>query len=70
MIERKLKGGHYLSIADIKDDIDLLYRNSLDFNGAEHTVTRAALEVRDELLTTIESTVKTICNKLRKRRRV
>jgi bromodomain-containing factor 1 len=48
-IEIKLKEG-YASLSDYVRDIDLLHDNCVIFNGPEHEVTRAAVKVRDVLL--------------------
>lgn len=54
-------------IANIKDNIDLLYYNSLNFNSVKYIVIKAILKVRDKLLIIIKSTIKTIYNKPKKR---
>ena len=52
-IEIKLKDDMYPSIAEFRADINLLYQNSVDFNGIENIVTSAALDVRDTFLIAI-----------------
>jgi hypothetical protein len=52
-IEIKVKNDIYLSIDEFRADVILLYQNSVDFNGIEHIITSAALEVRDTILKAI-----------------
>jgi hypothetical protein len=52
-IEMKVKNDIYLSIDEFRADVILLYQNSIDFNGIEHIITSAALEVRDMILKVI-----------------
>jgi hypothetical protein len=52
-IEMKVKNDTYLSIDEFRADVVLLYQNSVDFNGIEHIITSAALEVRDTILKAI-----------------
>jgi bromodomain-containing factor 1 len=55
-IETKIKSNMYQSMDAFKADVLLLYQNSVDFNGIDHAITRAALEVRDTILKTISET--------------
>jgi hypothetical protein len=52
-IETKVKNNIYHSIEDFKVDVVLLYQNSVDFNGIDHIITSAALEVQDTILKAI-----------------
>jgi bromodomain-containing factor 1 len=52
-IEMKLKNNIYSSMNDIRADVILLYQNSVDFNGTDHIITSAALEVQDTILKAI-----------------
>ena len=52
-IEMKVKNDTYLSIDELRADVFLLYQNSIDFNGIEHIITSAALEVRNTILNAI-----------------
>ena len=52
-MEMKVKNNIYHSIDDFRADAILLYENSLAFNGIDHIVTSAALEVRDTILKAI-----------------
>jgi bromodomain-containing factor 1 len=52
-METKVKNNIYHSLDDIRADIILLYENSLAFNGIDHIITSAALEVRDTILKVI-----------------
>lgn len=54
-MEKRLKGGDpsykaYATIGDFKNDLQLLYENSVRFNGEVHDVTRHAQTVRDQVL--------------------
>jgi hypothetical protein len=49
-IEMKVNNGKYPSIDEFRADIILLYQNSVDFNGPDHIITSAALEVRNMVL--------------------
>ena len=49
-MEMKLKKDLYRSTTDFKADVALLYQNSVDFNGINHPVTSAAIEVRNAIL--------------------
>jgi bromodomain-containing factor 1 len=49
-MEKKLKDGLYPTLQAVKDDIQLLYDNAVTFNGPDHSITKAALEVRISLL--------------------
>ncbi|OBT55897.1 hypothetical protein VE04_05034 [Pseudogymnoascus sp. 24MN13] len=49
IIEQKAKAG-YSSMAEYINDIELLYQNCVTFNGAEHEVTRSAINIRDSLM--------------------
>lgn len=53
-IQLKVKNNIYLSVDDFKADVDLLYQNSVDFNGVEHIITSTALEIRDAILSALE----------------
>ncbi|KUJ07251.1 Bromodomain-containing protein [Mollisia scopiformis] len=53
IIELKVKNNAYQSMDDLRADVILLYQNSVDFNGIDHIVTSAALEVRDTILKAI-----------------
>jgi bromodomain-containing factor 1 len=48
-MEKKLKDGLYPTLQAVRDDVQLLYNNAVLFNGDPHTITTAALEVRDSL---------------------
>jgi hypothetical protein len=52
-IEMKVKNDTDLSIDELRADVFLLYQNSIDFNGIEHIITSAALEVRNTILNAI-----------------
>jgi bromodomain-containing factor 1 len=52
-MEMKVKNNIYLSMNDFRADAILLYENSLAFNGIDHIITSAALEVRDTILKAI-----------------
>ena len=54
-MEKRLKGGDpnykpYPTLGDFKNDLQLLYDNSVRFNGEVHDVTRSAQTVRDQVL--------------------
>lgn len=54
-MERRLKGGDpnykpYPTLGDFKSDLQLLYDNSIRFNGEVHDVTKSAQTVRDQVL--------------------
>ncbi|RFU29786.1 hypothetical protein B7463_g6572, partial [Scytalidium lignicola] len=49
-IDKKVKAGEYATMKDFRDDVWLLYKNCLAFNGPEHTITKTAEEVRDTIL--------------------
>jgi bromodomain-containing factor 1 len=53
-MEKRLKGDPaykpYLNLGDFKKDLELLYQNSLKFNGENHDVTRHAKTVQDQVL--------------------
>ncbi len=53
IMEMKIKNNAYHSLDDFRADAILLYENSLAFNGIDHIVTSAALEVRDTILKAI-----------------
>ncbi|KUJ14961.1 Bromodomain-containing protein [Mollisia scopiformis] len=53
-MQLKLQRGDYNSIDQVKEDVDLLYRNALEFNGEESRITEAARRLRDNLLVGIE----------------
>lgn len=42
MIERKTKDDSYVKLGDLKDDLGLIFTNTLAFNGAAHDVTGSA----------------------------
>ncbi len=52
-IKMKVKNNIYHSMDDFRADVVLLYENSLNFNGIDHIITSAALEVRDTILEAI-----------------
>ena len=52
-MEMKVKNDIYPSIDEFRADVVLLYQNSVDFNGTDHIITSAALEVRDTILKAI-----------------
>ncbi len=52
-MEMKVKNNIYPSMDDFRADAILLYENSLAFNGIDHIITSAALEVRDTILKAI-----------------
>ena len=52
-IEIKVKNDVYPSIDEFRADVILLHQNSVDFNGTDHIITSAALEVRDTILETV-----------------
>jgi len=52
-IEIKMKQDLYPSLDKFRLDIELLYQNSVEFNGTDHFITRDALEVRNILLDAI-----------------
>jgi hypothetical protein len=52
-IEMKAKNDTYLFIDELRADVFLLHQNSIDFNGIEHIITSAALEVRNTVLDAI-----------------
>jgi bromodomain-containing factor 1 len=52
-MEMKMKNNIYPSMDDFRADAILLYENSLAFNGIDHIITSAALEVRDTILKAI-----------------
>ena len=54
-IERKVKNDMYPSMDELRADVILLYQNSVDFNGADHIITSAAVEVRDTILGAIRN---------------
>jgi bromodomain-containing factor 1 len=54
-MEHKLKQNLYSTLDDFKADVELIYTNALAFNGADHTVTNAAIEARDAVLNRIAS---------------
>jgi bromodomain-containing factor 1 len=54
-MEQKLKQNLYPTLDDFKADVELIYTNALAFNGADHTVTNAAIEARDAVLNRIAS---------------
>ena len=54
-IEVKVKNDIYPSIDEFRADVLLLYQNSVDFNGADHIITSAAIEVRDTILEAISN---------------
>jgi bromodomain-containing factor 1 len=54
-MEHKLKQNLYPTLDDFKADVELIYTNALAFNGADHTVTNAAIEARDAVLNRIAS---------------
>lgn len=45
-IRKKLDADKYNSIEAVDDDIDLMVRNAVTFNGAESDVARAAMQVQ------------------------
>ena len=53
-METKIKATDYKTIDAVKADVELIYSNSVIFNGIDHTVTAAAKEVRDSLLAKID----------------
>jgi len=54
-IESKVKENKYSSIADFKADIHLLHDNALAFNGEGHTISKAAVDVRDSILAKVDA---------------
>jgi bromodomain-containing factor 1 len=50
MMERRIANNEYATVGDVKADFQLLYENTLLYNGANHEVTSAAQAVRDGLL--------------------
>jgi bromodomain-containing factor 1 len=50
-IEKKIRTNVYPTKEDFKADVRLIYDNAVIFNGPDHTVTMAAQEVRDAILT-------------------
>jgi len=50
-----VKNDMYPSIDELRTDVILLYQNSVDFNGTDHIVTSAAVEVRDTILEAISN---------------
>ena len=55
IIEKKLKDGLYPNIQAIKEDVQLLYDNTLAFNGLGHFVERAAMEVKNSLSSKLDN---------------
>jgi Bromodomain len=53
-IQVKVKNNIYSSIDDFTADVVLLYQNRVEFNGVDHIITSAALEVRDTILDALE----------------
>ena len=49
----KLKDNIYPSMDAFRADAILLYQNSIDFNGIDHTIASAALEARERFLKAI-----------------
>ncbi|KAH7363998.1 hypothetical protein BKA65DRAFT_490165 [Rhexocercosporidium sp. MPI-PUGE-AT-0058] len=64
-IRAKVKGNMYSSMGDFRADVALLYKNSVDFNGVDHIITSAALEVRDTIFTALSDMEEGKCNVLR-----
>ncbi|KAH8818394.1 hypothetical protein F5882DRAFT_6131 [Hyaloscypha sp. PMI_1271] len=54
-MEKKLKDGLYLTLQDVRDDVQLLYENALAFNGHGHSIEIAAAEVRSALLSKLNN---------------
>jgi hypothetical protein len=52
-MEMKVKNNMYHSLDEFRADSVLLYENSVVFNGIDHIITSAALEVRDTILKAI-----------------
>ena len=50
-MEKKLRGDlpSYGNMRDFKDDVELIYVNSIAFNGATHDVTASAKSLRDDI---------------------
>ena len=53
IIKEKLKHEKYSSLEAFKSDIKLLPDNALLFNGADHDITKSALELRDTIFAKI-----------------
>jgi bromodomain-containing factor 1 len=57
IIEQRLKQakqpGGYQTLAEFKYDVNLLYNNTLEFNGPEHDVTLAGAQTKDHIFTRI-----------------
>lgn len=49
-MEKTLNKGGYSSMDVFKGDVQLIYDNAVTFNGPDHTISKAALEVRDVIL--------------------
>ncbi|CAD6500943.1 BgTH12-06646 [Blumeria graminis f. sp. triticale] len=54
-IEKKLKDEAYLTISEVKNDVHLIYNNSVIFNSAENPVTKCAMETRNALFSKFSS---------------
>ncbi|KAI1855212.1 hypothetical protein JX266_000077 [Neoarthrinium moseri] len=50
LFEAKFRDGKYTTFGEFKADLELLYNNSMKFNGPENVVTVAASRVRSDLL--------------------
>jgi hypothetical protein len=61
-MEIKVKNNIYPSIDDFRANAILLYENSLAFNGIDHIVTSAALELRDTILKAISNMERGKCS--------
>jgi bromodomain-containing factor 1 len=49
-MEKNLKDGLYANMDNLKADVQLIYENAATFNGPEHSIAKAGLEVRDSIL--------------------
>ncbi|KAH7399924.1 hypothetical protein BKA64DRAFT_642081 [Cadophora sp. MPI-SDFR-AT-0126] len=54
-MEKTLNKGGYTIMEDFKGDVQLIYNNAVTFNGPDHTISQAALEVRNVILGKIDN---------------
>ncbi|PVH89248.1 Bromodomain-containing protein, partial [Cadophora sp. DSE1049] len=54
-MEKTLNKGGYTTMEAFKGDVRLIYDNAVTFNGPDHTISQAALEVRNVILGKIDN---------------
>jgi hypothetical protein len=50
----KLRGGQYRSVRECFQEVDLVFKNAMEFNSPEHFVHKMALEVRKDFLAEVK----------------